>query len=792
MDFFNQNSMNFDAPSKDTEEKEPLSTEVSDDDYDNCIEDEFGVLYSADGKRLLEAREGKGTSTHYCIKEGTEVICDFAFEHSDIYHVELPASITTIGNNPFEPHIDDIVSKSSRFVVQNGMLIDSQKGRLISFLEYNEDEGVIFPESVKIIGSYAFCECDLPDKLILPSTITTIEESAFYDPWGKELVLPSSLTNVEYSPFEYHNNLPLHIISESSRFVLQSNMLLDLQEGRVITYLRNGEKYEKNIIVPESIKSIEPYAFYKCDLERITLPSSLINIGEYAFDSCTCYEINLPSSLESIGNFAFDDCYRLQKLTLPASLTSIGDDPFSSVEKIESESPRFIVQNKMVIDLLDGRLISVQSSEEDINYDIPEIVKSIGNYVFKSKDIGNLSVPDSITNIGDYAFENANIEEFKMPASLVSIGNHAFENTNLDEVTFPETLTSIGDYAFHNTSLEELTLPSSITSIGKHTFQGTYLNEVTLPSFLTSIGDYAFEGTSLVELTLPSTLTSIGSHAFEETPLDELSIPESLTYIGEYAFKDTSLEEVSFPDSFTTIGRHVFEGTLFEKIDFPKSLEKIEECAFSKCEYLEEVILPPSVKSIGEGAFSDCGKLAKVDLPDSLLSIGGGAFSDCKSLINITLPSSLVSIGDNPFRNIFEIKIESKSRQFAVRDGMLIDTKAGTLISYFAFKRIATIPKSVSSIGKNAFYNCCDLEIVIIPPLVKSISKDAFGLCPSLKMLIIPKGTKKKFKSMLPKALSEILYEKEFPIDGTMPKYSFIDGIRFFFRSIGEAIRGSE
>lgn len=145
MDFFNQNSMNCDSSSisMEEEQKESVSTEVSDYDLDYAIQDDDGVMYSVDGKRLLDA-QGALTSECYHIKEGTEVICDFAFEGSSIEQVELPASITTIGNNPFEPYKCKVESKSSRFIVENGMLIDVQKGRLISFLDSDDQDRIIF------------------------------------------------------------------------------------------------------------------------------------------------------------------------------------------------------------------------------------------------------------------------------------------------------------------------------------------------------------------------------------------------------------------------------------------------------------------------------------------------------------------------------------------------------------------------------------------------------------------------------------------------------------------------
>ncbi|MCC8191568.1 MAG: leucine-rich repeat protein [Ruminococcus sp.] len=62
-----------------------------------------------------------------------------------------------------------------------------------------------------------------------------------------------------------------------------------------------------SIIIPESVTSIEAYAFY--NLWRLT-------------------EVTIPTSVTSIGYHAFDACYNLESITIPSSVTSIGKDVF--------------------------------------------------------------------------------------------------------------------------------------------------------------------------------------------------------------------------------------------------------------------------------------------------------------------------------------------------------------------------------------------------------------------------------------------------------------------------------
>ena len=81
--------------------EEVLSTEATEEDLKDAIEDGYGVKYSRDGKKLLKAfclfRENE-----YVVREGTEVICDGAFCGCEsLQSVTIPNSVTNIGDEAF-------------------------------------------------------------------------------------------------------------------------------------------------------------------------------------------------------------------------------------------------------------------------------------------------------------------------------------------------------------------------------------------------------------------------------------------------------------------------------------------------------------------------------------------------------------------------------------------------------------------------------------------------------------------------------------------------------------------
>ncbi len=110
-------------------------------------------------------------------------------------------------------------------------------------------------------------------------------------------------------------------------------------EGKPVTTI--GKAAFKNIIslrdvvIPDSVTSIEEKAFYNSSLETIKLGQNLISIGEFAFSGCHMLtSVKIPDSVTTIGNYAFHFCYTLVHAKLGNSVKSIGDFAFWSCDKL--------------------------------------------------------------------------------------------------------------------------------------------------------------------------------------------------------------------------------------------------------------------------------------------------------------------------------------------------------------------------------------------------------------------------------------------------------------------------
>ena len=287
-------------------------------------------------------------------------------------------------------------------------------------------------------------------------------------------------------------------------------------------------------------------------------------------------------------------------------------------------------------------------------------------------------------------------------------------------ITFDAPVTEIGDKAFgHCSSLTSVTIPDSVTTIGSYAFYYcSSLTSVTIPNSVTTIGNYAFEGcSSLASITIPNSVTSIGKYAFYRcSSLASVTIGNSVTSIGYSAFAScSSLASISIPDSVTSIG----------------------DSAFDSCRSLASISIPDSVTSIGDYAFDSCSSLASITIPNSVTSIGYSAFQYCSSLTSFTIPESVTTLGDNPFKRCsnlaeFNGKFATADKRCLIVDGVLNSFAIGCGVTEY------TIPESVTSIGRSAFYYCSSLTSITIPDSVTAIGNDAFHNCSSLTSVTIP------------------------------------------------------
>lgn len=152
-------------------EEDALSTEVTKEDLENAVVDEFGVKYSKDWKRLLKAPSG--LNGKYSIRKGVEVMGNSAFLFcSSLTSINIPSSVTNIGDLAFHFCSSLISVNISNSVTNIGDWAFCLCSSLIS---------INISNSVKNIGNGAFSECKSLSKINIPSSVVNMNGNPFCD-----------------------------------------------------------------------------------------------------------------------------------------------------------------------------------------------------------------------------------------------------------------------------------------------------------------------------------------------------------------------------------------------------------------------------------------------------------------------------------------------------------------------------------------------------------------------------------------------------------------------------------
>ena len=219
-----------------------------------------------------------------------------------------------------------------------------------------------------------------------------------------------------------------------------------------------------HLVLPETLDSIGPSAFYKNSIDSVSMPHKQIalanaifsennNLKTVEFNSCASY---MPNSM-------FYSCKRLRSVSGMECVKTIGGSAFSGCDSLRTVG-------NIVPTMIENNAFNACKKLEP--FDLSQVT-SVGESAFKSCHMFKSVHMPNVTSLGEYCFYDcAGLTEVSVGDKISQIPSQSFHYCpSLKTVTLGASVSYIGYYAFRNSSIEKLYVNSP-------TPPGVYNNDV--------------------------------------------------------------------------------------------------------------------------------------------------------------------------------------------------------------------------------------------------------------------------------------------------------------------------
>lgn len=237
--------------------------------------------------------------------------------------------ITSIGGCERLSQLESVVLPSTVTTIEDNAFYYCSALSTINQGTTNAEAKTISCPNVKSIGDEAFSECKNIQSISFP-IVEEIGDGAFYNNTNLSSAEISNVKHIGDSAFGYCESLKsidIHNCEElgSDNYYYYEGCF------NYCTNLTDVVLYDKLTEIPHN-------CFSHTAIQQIDLPSGLTSIGYDAFYGSKLTNINIPEGVKTIESDAFNGC-PLASITLPSTLASIGSSAFYySVRKYNSST----------------------------------------------------------------------------------------------------------------------------------------------------------------------------------------------------------------------------------------------------------------------------------------------------------------------------------------------------------------------------------------------------------------------------------------------------------------------
>lgn len=258
-----------------------------------------------------------------------------------------------------------------------------------------------------------------------------------------------------------------------------------------LTIINDSEFYQnslKSIIISSNVETIGEYAFYECPLKSINIPASVKAINKAAFMNCSslatitfskgsmltkiCGGKGFLSHGEKYYYGAFANCTALTSIEIPANVEIIEEAAFKNCTALTTVT----FENNSSLKTICGATYDYSyygGAFSDcislISIEIPASVETIEAAAFwHCQSLKRITFPDRMVRFGEWAFyENESLQSVCIPEGVTTIPSSAFARChNLTCVIMPGSLQTICGGAFSQChKLTDVTIPDGVTVI---------------------------------------------------------------------------------------------------------------------------------------------------------------------------------------------------------------------------------------------------------------------------------------------------------------------------------------